>query len=153
MSDVTRSVGFGVRHPWLAEFLKLVEPASLEQVVWLDDMPLEVAAFPIPVKVPGELVSSIRCIVFVTDRVVVCEAPEDVHIWPGGRRMPDEGFIVTAWRETHEETGWILDDESLTRLGFVHFHHLEPQPDDYPLPVPRLPADRVRGRGARGLTP
>ncbi|WP_330274118.1 hypothetical protein OG205_46670 [Lentzea sp. NBC_00516] len=39
-------------------------------------------------------------------------------------------------REVHEETGWLLDRESLRPLGWLHFEHLAPRRPDHLYPYP-----------------
>lgn len=81
---------------------------------------------------------SVRCLVRVDGHIVVCEnADGSLHPWPGGRRQTGETFVQTACREVHEETGWLLDPESLRPLGWLHFHILRPQrPEEHGLPHP-----------------
>jgi 8-oxo-dGTP pyrophosphatase MutT (NUDIX family) len=79
----------------------------------------------------------VRCLVRIGDDVVVCTTNEgEHHPWPGGRRRPDETLQETACREVHEETGWLVDAESLQELGWLHFEHLNRQADDAVLPHP-----------------
>jgi 8-oxo-dGTP pyrophosphatase MutT (NUDIX family) len=81
-------------------------------------------------------VISVRCIVQVGDRVVVCEAPDVQHVLPGGRRLPGETYQATARREVYEETGWLVDEADLRLLGFLHFRYVDAMPDDHPYPHP-----------------
>ena len=86
---------------------------------------------------PDELVLCVRCIVVVEDDIVVCSNRDGAsHIWAGGRREGDETLIATACREVHEETGWLVIPESLRSLGWLHFEHLNEQPNDHPWPHP-----------------
>ena len=78
-----------------------------------------------------------RCIVFVDDDIVVCSNRDGIsHPWAGGRRERAETLIETGCREVHEETGWLVDPDSLRPLGWLHFEHLREQPDDHPWPHP-----------------
>lgn len=66
-----------------------------------------------------------RCLVLVDDEIVVCTNKDGTsHPWPGGRREPGESYVETACREIHEETGWLLDPDSLEHIGWLHFEHL-----------------------------
>lgn len=78
-------------------------------MIWPGDIPVQVSAYPTLSTLPDELITSIRCIVRVDRRIVVCHAPDEQHIWPGGRREPGETYQQTAQREVHEETGWLID--------------------------------------------
>jgi 8-oxo-dGTP pyrophosphatase MutT (NUDIX family) len=74
--------------------------------------------------------------VIVDRHVMICTNADGKHPWPGGRRALGESFAETARREVHEETGWMLNAESIRDLGWLHFEHLSQQPDDYPNPHP-----------------
>jgi 8-oxo-dGTP pyrophosphatase MutT (NUDIX family) len=128
--------GYGIRHPDLAVLLASVRPAATERVVWPGNVVIDVAAYPEPAPVPPDLVTSVRCIVRVDGRVVVCQSPDTRHVWPGGRRQPGETYEMTARREVHEETGWLIDEADLHPLGFLHFRYVDCQPDDHPYPHP-----------------
>lgn len=99
-------------------------------------MPIRVSAYCVPAELPDLLLTSIRCIVLVDDQVLVCDTPDGTHPWPGGRREPRESHVATACREVREETGWILEPESVESIGWLHLELLEPQPDDHPYPHP-----------------
>jgi ADP-ribose pyrophosphatase YjhB (NUDIX family) len=126
--------GFGCRHPDLVALLAALAPAAVDRISWPGELVLAVAAYPVPAPVPQELVTSVRCVVRVGERVVVCETPNDRHLWPGGRRLPGETYEETARREVHEETGWLIDQPR--PLGFLHFRHVDPCPDGYAYPYP-----------------
>ena len=79
---------------------------------------------------PEERIGSIRCIVRVGDRIVVCETATGPHTWPGGRLEEGESHAETAAREVWEETGWRIDTTTMRRVG-----HLEVQPWDVVQPV------------------
>ncbi|HEX3588872.1 MAG TPA: NUDIX domain-containing protein [Pseudonocardiaceae bacterium] len=77
--------------------------------------------------------SSVRCL------VVCCQNEGGSHPWPGGKREADESFVDTAVREVHEETGWLLEPDSVRPLGWPHLEHLAPRrPGDHHLPYPDL---------------
>ena len=126
--------------PALAAVLRGQEPVAEHETAWLDGaMPLRVSAFlgarSTP-NLPLPLISSIRCIVHVGDRLVFCENRSGRHPWPGGRRMAGESFADTAAREVHEETGWLLDRDSLRQLGWLRLRHLGPEPEGNQGPYP-----------------
>jgi ADP-ribose pyrophosphatase YjhB (NUDIX family) len=99
-------------------------------------LPLRIASYISSVRLPDEFITSVRCLVGVSDSLLVCETPLDVHVWPGGRREQDESLSRTAVREVLEETGWVITEESLVPLGFLHFEHQAVPPPDYPFPSP-----------------
>ncbi len=115
--------------------LRGLQPAAGELADW-SGLPLRISAYPVPVRVPERLITSVRCLVGFDDRLMVTESPDDVNIWPGGRREAGETLPRTAIREVYEETGCRLVPESLRLLGFLHFEHLAPPPPDYPYPHP-----------------
>ncbi len=136
LENAQRRPGYGIRHPDLAALLTSLKPAVVERVVWPGNTVLDVAAYPTPTPLPAALVVSVRCIVRVGGCIVVCQAPDTQHVWPGGRRLPGETFERTACREVYEETGWLLDEPDLRLLGFLHFRYADVQPDDHPYPHP-----------------
>lgn len=123
------------RHTGLLAVLGSLTPAAVEITEW-GTLRLRVSAYLGEHRIPDELITSVRCLVEVDGRIVVTESPDDVNVWPGGRREPGETMSQTAIRETYEETGWHLQPETLKPLGFLHFHHLAPVPADYGYPHP-----------------
>ncbi len=87
-------------------------------------------------ELPDELVVSVRCLVIVDRQLVMCTNADGIHAWPGGRREPGETFAETARREVYEETGWILEPDSLRPLGWLQIEHLASPPEDYPYAYP-----------------
>jgi 8-oxo-dGTP pyrophosphatase MutT (NUDIX family) len=126
--------GYGSRHPDLVARLAGLVPAAESDLAWSGGVRVHAAAYPGAAARPPELVSSVRCIVQVDGRIVLCHTPDGDHIWPGGRCEPGETFEQTARREVHEETGWQVG--ALRPLGFLHFRLLTPPPPDSPYPHP-----------------
>ncbi|GAA3427549.1 hypothetical protein GCM10018953_47320 [Streptosporangium nondiastaticum] len=79
--------------------------------------PLRVAAHTSDAEVPLELVTSVRCIVWVGDSIVFCENSDGAHPWPGWRRQAGKSYADTIVREAREETGWWIDRASVRRMG------------------------------------
>jgi len=127
--------GWGVRHPAISEILRSAIAVGAVTTRW-DTVALRVSAYTPLVELPDEFVTSVRCIVTVNDMVVMCTNRGGTHPWPGGRREPGETFAQAARREVLEETGWVLDPDSVRPLGWLHLEHLESPPDDYPYPHP-----------------
>ncbi len=122
----------------LAGFLERLRPTAVETDQW-GELAFEVRGYLTGSAPPLKYVTSVRAIVtraIVTrvDHALVITSPDREHILPGGRREPGESLIETLRREALEETGWSL--RSLRLLGFKHFHHLTPKPDNHPYPYP-----------------
>lgn len=83
---------------------------------------------------PLAYIPPVRCLVLRDDRILVSRNAHRMHIVPGGRRELGESLEETLRREVLEETGWQVTDAA--RLGFMHFHHLNPRPPDYAYPYP-----------------
>lgn len=130
--------GFGERHPMLAPILAEHQPLGTRETAWMNgEMPLRVCAYAgEEPRLPRELITSVRCLVSVGDRIVYCENDDGGHPWPGGRREGSESAVDTATREVHEETGWRLEAESVKQLGWLLLTHLAPVPPDYHYPNP-----------------
>ncbi|MGQ0434874.1 MAG: NUDIX hydrolase [Microthrixaceae bacterium] len=131
--------GFGIRHPEVIAFLSASRPLCTSTGSWANGDAFRLAAYAVGgVPLPDAVVSSIRCIVVVGHRVVVCTNEHGRHPWPGGRRIAGESFIDTAQREVREETGWIVDANSLEQLGWLHIERDTAVPEDHPYPHPDL---------------
>ena len=149
--------GFGERHPGFVELLATLTPAVEDDVVW-GRTKLRSAAYPGAPDPPLDVVMSVRVLVQVDDRIVVCtNANGHCHPLPGGRREPGETIAETAVREVHEETGWHLDPSTLRPLGWLHFRLLEPVDPawaHYPHPdmVHLVLTGTVTGRAAEDWT-
>jgi 8-oxo-dGTP pyrophosphatase MutT (NUDIX family) len=131
--------GFGVRHPAVAALLASEQPVASKRIAWLNGrLPLQVSAYTsIHGDLPDAVLTSIRCLVRVGDRIVMCENRDgERHLMPGGRRIAGESFADTALREVHEETGWMVERASLRALGWLHLHNLNAPPIDSSLPYP-----------------
>ena len=128
--------GYGIPDPRLMALLESLSPAASDRVTWPGDIELDVSAYLSAVTLPRRLVTSVRCIVRVVDRIVLVRAPDTLKIWPGGRRQPGESYRATACREVHEETGWQIRQRDCRRLGFLSYRLLAPQPADHPFPHP-----------------
>lgn len=124
-------------HEGLRRLLSGRVPAAVETAHWPQGMTLRVATYLGEGDVPPELVVSVRCVVTVGRAVLVCEdATPSCDVLPGGRCEPGESWRQTAQREVREETGWHVDPDQLTPLGFIHLRHLTPVPPGHPFPQP-----------------
>jgi 8-oxo-dGTP pyrophosphatase MutT (NUDIX family) len=117
----------------LSAFLRDLAPAATETDQW-GEMAFEVSGYLTANLPPREFVSSVRAVIRRGDQALAITAPDRIHILPGGRCELGEAPLVTLRRETLEETGWSLTSPRL--LGFKHFHHLTPKPDNYAYPYP-----------------
>jgi 8-oxo-dGTP pyrophosphatase MutT (NUDIX family) len=127
--------------PQVPELAALVErhtPVATGRQVWGEhrDIPVKLQSYLGAVDVAESLVTSVRCLVVVDDRVVVCTNVTGArHPWPGGRLEPGETFVQTACREVREETGWQLEPETLRPLGWLHIEkQLDERPPDHAFP-------------------
>jgi 8-oxo-dGTP pyrophosphatase MutT (NUDIX family) len=119
----------------VAQFLARLKPSG-----WADDawgrarMRMRMTSYVSDEFPPVALVTSVRAIVHQGDHVVALRNPDGVHVTPGGRLSPDESFEGALRREVLEETGLAI--VAAHYIGFLHFHHLTPKPDDYRYPYP-----------------
>jgi ADP-ribose pyrophosphatase YjhB (NUDIX family) len=113
------------RDPTIAALLALGPPAATQQLEWGGgEFRCRLDAYTSAIDLPEEFVGSVRVLVLVDDRIVICTNKHGKsHPWPGGRREPGESYVETGCREVHEETGWLLDPESLQHIGWLHFEH------------------------------
>ena len=120
----------------LAHFVSTATRLCGASIAWGGGgMPLRVAYCLSDRQPPQQYVSSVRAIVFWDQSaLVVTDKRGQMYILPGGRVEGGELPIETLRREVLEETGWGLDHPE--PLGFVHFRHLGPRPDDYAYPYP-----------------
>ena len=130
-------LGFGNRDPSVRSGLKGLTRLSEELLVWGPDIRLRVSTYAGRYELPPYLVSSVRCIVLVDERVLVMEDADGmIGVLPGGRIEPGETWAETACREVHEETGVAVQPASLEPLGFVHLEHLNDAAQGHPYPNP-----------------
>ena len=114
-------------------FLKGKNPFHETEALWANGtMTLRVRYFCSDEQPPEQFVTSVRCLVFQNDSVLVLRNRKGNHILPGGRREEGETFEQTLRREVIEETGWTV--ESISRLGFIHLEHLKPKPLGFQFP-------------------
>ena len=118
----------------LTAYIKTGKLVSQGTAMWGDDIHLDIACYLGTEQQPLQYVSSVRAIVFRDEEVLVVRGPNGYHVMPGGQMEKGEEYEETLQREILEETGWTLGKLSL--MGFMHFHHLTPEPTDYPYPYP-----------------
>lgn len=130
------------------DLLRRLTPIAVDTAERPGGLKLAVAAYANGDQPPLELVSSVRCIVRVGARVLVCEDRHpSVDVLPGGRCEAGESWAETAQREVLEETGWRVDSETLSPLGFIHFRHLTPVAANHPFPNPDFFQVVLHGEG------
>ncbi len=112
----------------LSAFLQQQKLLGEDTTIW-GTTPLRFASYLSQELPPLDLVTSVRAVVLRDDTALVVRDPSCFHILPGGRREPGESLLQTLRREVLEETGWTLADPVL--LGFRHFHHLGPRPENF----------------------
>jgi hypothetical protein len=98
----------GEGDPDVTRLLAITSAAMSAEVLWLNGtLPIRVSAYRQAADLPEHAVTSVRCIVLVDNRIVLCDSPDGCHPWPGRRREPGETYVETACREVHEETGLV----------------------------------------------
>lgn len=109
------------------DFLARQKQSVIGTTEWDDGkLPLQVTTYVSDELPPLEVITSVRAIVRRDGEVLVVRDPFNEHILPGGRREDGESLIETLRREVLEETGWHLDS-SITLVGFIHLHNLNPE--------------------------
>jgi ADP-ribose pyrophosphatase YjhB (NUDIX family) len=120
-----------------AHFLADKTPVLVSYVSWgRQGLDFDVTSYISSEIPPKELITSVRGIVLYKRRVVVMENEDGRHFMPGGRLEPKESFEDGLCREIREECGLRVD--SAERLGFLHFRHRQPKPQNYPYPYPDM---------------
>ena len=118
-------------------FLTGKTPFHETETRWSDGtLPLRVRYYRSNELPPDRYVTSVRCLVFQDESVLVLRNREGYHILPGGRREEGESFEQTLRREVAEETGWTI--RAVMRLGFIHLEHKRPKPAGYRFPHPHF---------------
>ncbi len=130
----------------LSSFLARHAAVVTESVAWGNLFRFHVASYLCDEVPPLGFVTSVRGIVLVNGLVLVQRDQDSLHILSGGRRESGEPPEATLHREVQEETGWTLDSVSV--LGFMHYHHLDPKPPDHPYPHPDFVQVVYTGRAA-----
>lgn len=124
--------------PALARFLAALEAQGQTETAWAGGtVPLRLTSYCCQELPPAEHVSSVRCIVFRGESVLVVRGANQAHVLPGGRREPGETLDQTLARELLEETGWTVGPTRL--IGVVHLHHLGPRPTHVAPTSPHYP--------------
>ena len=115
--------------PELGEFLARHTRLAEDRAVWGNGtLPLRIESYIGEADPPRNCVTSVRCLTFQSDRVLLVRNPGGIHIIPGGRLNGGEGYEEALRRELLEETGWSISNPK--RIGFMHFHHLDSTPRD-----------------------
>ncbi len=106
-----------------------------EKVSWNGEtFLLFLAAYLSSVLPPEQYVTSVRCLIFKDDQVLVQRDRHTLHLLPGGRRECGETIEQTLHREVGEETGWAIVDAKV--LGVLPVHHLGVKPAGYSYSYP-----------------
>lgn len=125
-----------IRQPEVSALLQVSEPVESESHRWPSGE-VRIAAYIGEAELPPSVTRGVRCLVQSGSGVLLCEnAHGFVDPWPGGGSEPGETPAETARREVFEETGWLIDMDTFTPLGWLHIENLSPVPDDHPYPYP-----------------
>jgi 8-oxo-dGTP pyrophosphatase MutT (NUDIX family) len=119
----------------LAVLLDRHEASARDEAVWSGGtIRLRIASYLSDAFVPLAYVTSVRTVVLRGDEVLTMRNAYEWHVLPGGRRHPGETPEQTLRREIWEEAGLLV--ETPAQLGFMHLHHVSPQPPGYAYPYP-----------------
>jgi 8-oxo-dGTP pyrophosphatase MutT (NUDIX family) len=119
----------------LAVLLDRHKASARDEAVWSGGaIRLRIVSYLSDAFVPPAYVTSVRSVVLRGDEVLTMRNAHEWHVLPGGRRHPGETPEQTLRREIWEEAGLLV--ETPAQLGFMHLHHLSPQPPGYAYPYP-----------------
>ena len=114
----------------LAAFLARHKPVTSGEAVWRrGTIRLRIDSYLSPEPAPSFYVTSVRSVVLRGDDVLTVRNADEWHVLPGGRRERGETAEQTLRREVLEEAG--LRIKRPVQLGFMHLHHVTPQPSGY----------------------
>ena len=109
----------------------------MPEIAYWGNMKLEISHYITTVIPPEEFISSVRCILFKEDQIMVIQNPNgDHHVMPGGRCELNETLEETGRREILEEVGWHMGP--LKVIGTRRFYHQTPMPPGYKYPYPNF---------------
>lgn len=120
----------------LADYLKRFPAFSEQETLWPygGGLPLLLRAGFADEPPPRQLLSSARAVVLRGAEVLTIRNAVEHSVLPGGRLEAGESPEDAVVREVAEESGWLI--EPLTLIGYLHFRHLGPEPEDYPYLYP-----------------
>jgi 8-oxo-dGTP pyrophosphatase MutT (NUDIX family) len=118
--------------PALASYLRDLEPAAHERMIWPSAVEFEVTSYLTRREPPIALLTSVRAVVRRGDGVLVFDDERgESHVLPGGRLERHESIRGALERELAEETGCAVTNEPRL-IGSLHFHRLSELPQDSP---------------------
>jgi len=118
----------------LTNYIKTGTIISRGEAVWGNGIRLEITGYTGTEPPPVLYVTSVRCVIFRNNEVLVVRGPNGYHVMPGGRIEKGETHEEALRREIREESGWTLDKPEI--MGFWHLHHTSNKPADYAYPYP-----------------
>jgi 8-oxo-dGTP pyrophosphatase MutT (NUDIX family) len=119
----------------LAILLEGHQASAVNDAVWGGGaIRLRIASYLSDASVPAGYVTSARSVVLRGDEVLTVRNAYEWHVLPGGRLLPGETPEQALHREVWEEAG--LQVAAPTQLGFMHLHHVSPEPPGYAYPYP-----------------
>ncbi len=121
--------------PDLAAFLARYKPVAKGEAVWRGGIiRLRIASYLSRDSPPLAYATSVRSVVRRGEEVLTVRDRDEWHVLPGGRREGGETPEETLRREVLEEAGVRIDPP--VQLGFMHLHHVTPEPSGYEYPYP-----------------